>query len=30
LRGEKVPFMDLEEKEGFFGKLTKMLRTGGS
>jgi septum site-determining protein MinD len=30
LRGEKVPFMDLEEKEGFFGKLSKMLRTGGS
>lgn len=30
LRGEKVPFMDLEEKEGFFGRLSKMLRTGGS
>jgi septum site-determining protein MinD len=30
LRGEKVPFMDLEEKDGFFGKLSKMLRTGGS
>jgi septum site-determining protein MinD len=30
LRGEKVAFMDLEEKEGFFGRLSKMLRTGGS
>jgi septum site-determining protein MinD len=29
LRGEKVPFMDLEEKEGFFNRLSKMLRSGG-
>ena len=30
LRGEKVPFMDLEEKDGFFNRLSKMLRTGGN
>ncbi len=30
LRGEKVPFMDLEEKGGFFNRLSKMLRVGGN
>jgi septum site-determining protein MinD len=29
LRGEKVPFMDLEEKDGFFNRISKMLRAGG-
>lgn len=29
LRGESVPFMPLEEKNGFFDRLSKMLRTGG-
>lgn len=29
IKGEQVPFMDLEEKDGFFSKLTKMLRSGG-
>jgi septum site-determining protein MinD len=30
LRGEKVPFMDIEEKDGFFNRLSRMLRAGGS
>jgi septum site-determining protein MinD len=30
LRGEKVPFMDLEEKDGIFNRLTRMLRSGGN
>jgi septum site-determining protein MinD len=30
LRGEKVPFLDLEEKGGFFNRLSKMLRAGGN
>jgi septum site-determining protein MinD len=30
LRGEKVPFMDLEEKDGFFNRLSRMLRAGGN
>ena len=29
LRGEKVPFLNLEEKDGFFSKLTRMIRPGG-
>ncbi len=30
LKGEQVPFMALEEKGNFFGRLTKMLRAGGA
>lgn len=30
LRGEAVPFMDMDEKGSLFGKLTKMLRPGGA
>jgi septum site-determining protein MinD len=30
LKGEKVPFMDLEEKDGFFHKLSKFFRAGGN
>jgi septum site-determining protein MinD len=30
LRGEPVPFLDLEEKTGFFNRLSKMLRAGGN
>ncbi|MBN1535344.1 MAG: septum site-determining protein MinD [Anaerolineales bacterium] len=29
LRGEKVPFLALDENGGFLGKLTRMIRTGG-
>ena len=29
LRGEQVPFMDLEEKSGFFNRLSKMIRAAG-
>ncbi len=29
IKGEQVPFMDMEEKDGFFSKLSKMLRSGG-
>ncbi len=29
LRGEKVPFLNLEEKDGFFSRLTRMIRPGG-
>jgi len=29
LRGEKVPFLNLEEKDGFFSRLTKMIHPGG-
>ena len=29
LRGEQVPFMDLEEKSGFFSRLSKMMRAAG-
>jgi septum site-determining protein MinD len=29
LRGEQVPFMDLEEKAGFFSRLSKMMRAAG-
>jgi septum site-determining protein MinD len=30
LRGEKVPFMDLEEKGDFFHRLSRILRPGGA
>jgi len=30
LRGEKVPFLDLEEKAGFFNRIGRMLRAGGN
>jgi septum site-determining protein MinD len=30
LRGETVPFMDLEEKGDFFKRLSRMLRPGGA
>lgn len=29
LNGEQVPLMRLEDKDGFFNKLSKMLRSGG-
>ena len=29
LGGEKVPFMNLEDKQGLFQKLAKMMRSGG-
>ncbi len=29
LNGEQVPLMSLEDKDGFFNKLSKMLRSGG-
>ena len=29
LNGEKVPFMSLEEKNGFFQNISKLLRPGG-
>lgn len=29
LKGEKVPFLNLEEKEDFFQKLTRIIRPGG-
>jgi septum site-determining protein MinD len=30
LQGEQVPFLDLAEKDGFFGRLSRMIRTGGA
>jgi septum site-determining protein MinD len=30
LRGETVPFLDLYEQAGFFGRLSKLIRPGGS
>jgi len=30
LKGEDVPFMDLEEKDGFFTKIGRLLRVGGN
>ncbi len=30
LRGEKVPFLDLEEKDSFFNRIGRMLRAGGN
>jgi septum site-determining protein MinD len=29
LRGEKVPFMDLEEKDGFFHRISRFFKSGG-
>jgi septum site-determining protein MinD len=29
LRGEKVPFMDLEEKDGFFHRISRIFKNGG-
>ncbi len=29
LRGETVPFMNIDEKDGFFNKLSKVFRSGG-
>jgi septum site-determining protein MinD len=29
LKGESVPFLDLEEKSGLFNRLSKMLKPGG-
>ncbi len=30
LSGEKVPFMNLDEPDGFFGKLARLIRPGGA
>jgi septum site-determining protein MinD len=30
LKGEEVPFMNLEDGGGFFNRLTRMIRSGGS
>ncbi len=30
LRGENVPFLDLEEKDGFLRRIGRMLRAGGN
>jgi septum site-determining protein MinD len=30
LKGEQVPFLDFEGAEGFFQKLSKMIRPGGN
>jgi septum site-determining protein MinD len=30
IKGEEVPFMNLEEQGGFFGRLSKLIRPGGS
>ena len=29
LRGEKVPFMDLEEKDGFLHRISRLFKSGG-
>ena len=29
LNGEKVPFMNLEQKDGFFSRLSRLMRSGG-
>ena len=29
IRGEQVPFLDLEERGGLFGKLSRLIRPGG-
>ncbi len=29
LQGEQVPFMDLESKDGFFGRLSRLIGLGG-
>jgi septum site-determining protein MinD len=30
IRGEQVPFLDLEERGGIFGKLSRLIRPGGA
>ena len=30
LKGEQVPFLDLDEKDGFFSKLGRLIRSGGN
>jgi septum site-determining protein MinD len=30
LKGETVPFLELEEETGFFGRLARMIRPGGA
>ncbi len=30
LKGDEVPFLDLEEKDGFFSKLSRLIRSGGN
>lgn len=30
LKGEQVPFLDLDEKDGFFSKLSRLIRSGGN
>ena len=29
LRGEKVPFIDIEEKDGFFHRISRLFKAGG-
>ena len=29
INGEQVPFLDLDEQDGFFGRLTRLIRPGG-
>ena len=29
IRGEQVPFLDLDERGGLFGKLSRLIRPGG-
>ena len=29
LRGQKVPFLSLEDSNGFFGRISRMMRSGG-
>ena len=30
LKGEQIPFLDLEDHKGLFGRLTRWMRTGGN
>jgi septum site-determining protein MinD len=30
LQGDKVPFLAMDETNGFFGRLTRLFRTGGN
>ncbi len=30
MNGEKVPFMNLEQKDGFFNRLSRLMRPGGN
>jgi septum site-determining protein MinD len=29
LEGQKVPFLNLEDGNGFFGRISRMIRSGG-